>query len=42
MTDKILEEMSEELTKLMDDIEDNIDVEYSLHNKEFNESNKKK
>ena len=37
MTDKILEEMSEELTKLMD----NIDVEYSLHNKEFNESNKK-
>ena len=43
MTDKTLEEMNEELTKLMDDIEDrHIDgVEYSSHNKEFNGSNKK-
>ena len=45
MTDKTLEEMNEELAKLMDDIEDvpkdrNIDgIEYSLHNKEFNGSN---
>jgi hypothetical protein len=48
MTDKTLEEMNEELVKLMDDIEDvskdkDIDgVEYSLHNKEFNGTNKKK
>ena len=47
MTDKTLEEMNEELVKLMDDIEDvskdkDIDgVEYSLHNKEFNGTNKK-